>query len=133
MIISAFCGVGKSYLCNNDNYTEVECWEYSNDPNFPKNYVKEVKKQLKTNEIVFISTNPVVLDELKRQGLNFILLYPDVSLKDEYMSRYKSRGSHKDFIETLDKHWYSWLTELEEYQCNKIKVRQGEYLSDYII
>lgn len=132
MIVSAFCGVGKSYLCDNDNYSEVECWKYSNDPNFPKNYVKEVKNQLKNNKIVFISTNPVTLDELKRQGLDFLLIYPDVSLKDEYMTRYKERGSHEDFINTLDEHWDNWITELEGYECNKIKVGQGEYLSDVL-
>ena len=36
VLCAAFCGVGKSYLCNNFPYTykELECWEYR-DGDFP--------------------------------------------------------------------------------------------------
>jgi hypothetical protein len=33
------------------------------------------------------------------------MIYPDVSLKEEYLSRFKERGDTKEFIDNIEKHW----------------------------
>lgn len=43
LVITAFCGCGKTFLCNKHpkKYKELECWEYRKG-NFPTNYVEEL-------------------------------------------------------------------------------------------
>lgn len=129
LVCSAFCGTGKTYICNNiNNVIEFECWKYDND-NFPSNYINDIKLQIGKVDIIFISTNPVVLKQLNRSGIDITLVYPRNELKQEYLERYKQRGSSKDFIEMIDKNWYNWLDEINnQTYCNHIILDSGEYL-----
>jgi hypothetical protein len=130
-IIAAFCGTGKTYLCdkNPSKYVEFECWKYSDKPGFPANIIRDIKRGLGENEVVFISTNPVVLKELNRQGVEARLVYPDKKLKAEYIARYVKRGSHKDFIDMLGKHWDNWIDELaEQTYCEQTILGSGEFI-----
>lgn len=131
MIYSAFCGTGKSYLCDKYNFTELECWKYSLN-NFPYNYVEDIKLNI-NNDYLFISTNPIVLKELTRQSIDIVLIYPHISLKEEYMIRYRNRGSSDDFIKMIDKNWEKWITELDEIIfCEKIVLESNEYIKNKI-
>lgn len=130
MIYSAFCGTGKSYLCNEPGFMELECWKYDLD-NFPFNYIEDIKYYKNKTNFLFISTNPVVLKELYKQSIDVILVYPNIKLKSEYMLRYKNRGSSTDFIQMLDKNWENWINELEDIKfINKIILNKNEYLEN---
>lgn len=130
IICSAFCGTGKTYICENiKKVIEFECWKYDNYNLFPFNYINDIKSQIGKQDIIFISTNPVVLEELNRIGIDITLVYPKKELKKEYLQRYKQRGSSKNFIETLDRNWYNWLEEISnQTYCNHIILDSGEYL-----
>lgn len=138
MIYSAFCGTGKSYLCTGKSYlcdkysfTELECWRYSLN-NFPYNYIEDIKLNM-NSDYLFISTNPIVLKELTRQSIDIVLIYPHISLKEEYMIRYRNRGSSDDFIKMIDKNWEKWITELDEINfCKKIVLESNEYIKNKI-
>ena len=137
IIYSAFCGTGKSYLCKKypDRYKELECWnyEYKKDGKFPANYIDDIKKQIGNVQYLFISTNPVVLKQLHKEGIEIVLVYPDKSLKEEYMKRYCTRNDAYDFIGVMYKHWDDWLTELKEQNCCKrIILKSGQYLQDVL-
>ena len=133
-IYASFCGTGKTHLCNsNKSYIEFECWEYQDD-DFPRNYVYDIKSQIGKVDYIFISTNPVGLKELHRNGISITLVYPKIELKEEYLNRYKDRGSPVEFIELLNKNWYDWITELhEQTYCNQIELNSNEYLNDVLI
>lgn len=131
MIYSAFCGTGKSYLCDKSGFMELECWKYDLK-NFPKNYIEDIKYYMNKTDFLFISTNPVVLKELSNQSIDFLLVYPDINLKSEYMQRYKDRGSSDDFIKMLNTNWYNWISELDELNFNKIILNKNEYLENKI-
>jgi len=133
-IYAAFCGTGKTYLCNNfpDDYFELECWEYQSG-DFPNNYIKDIFNKIGKVKYLFISTNPVVLEQLYKQGVKIILIYPDKSLKEKYMKRFCERNSSYDFIGVMYKHWDDWLDELKELNyCKQIILKSNEYLLNVI-
>lgn len=129
-IYASFCGTGKSYLCD-ENHIEFECWKYQ-DGDFPNNYVNDIKSQIGKVPYIFISTNPVGLKRLIEDEIEVNLVYPNIELKEEYINRYKERGSTEDFIDMLDNNWYDWIYELHEQNCNKIELDSGIYLSDIL-
>jgi len=130
LIVSAFCGTGKTYLCENSNKKtiEFECWKYDKSA-FPNNCVADIKSKIGKTDIIFISTNPLVLNALTKIGKKIILIYPELKLKNEYMNRYSDRGSSNDFILMLSKYWDSWLKEIKENKnCEHIRLKTGEYI-----
>lgn len=133
-IISAFCGTGKSYLCNNfpNDYKEVECWEYRTG-DFPNNYIKDVISLIDNTKYIFISTDPVILRALNELNIKFHLVYPDNTLRNEYLDRYIERDNPYDFIGTIMKNWNIWINELKDIKfCNHTVLKSGEYLNDII-
>ncbi len=130
IVCASFCGTGKTYLCRRypDKYIEFECWKYF-DGSFPKNYIEDIKSKIGNVEYIFISTNPIVLRRLHKEGVPIKLFYPEKNLKNEYLKRYIKRGSATDFTETLDKYWHSWIDELKEQKyCEQIVLKSGEHI-----
>jgi hypothetical protein len=92
---------------------------------------------------MFISTHEVVRKALKSIDIfsndnveGVYLVYPDLSLKDEYMKRYKERGNNKQFIEVLDKMFDNWVDELNNETDEFIKIKLNDsnyYISDLSI
>lgn len=133
-VYSSFCGSGKSYLCNKFPYScrEIECWLYRG-VDFPNNYVEEVLKSIDEVEYLFISTDPVILKELHKTGIEIELIYAENSLRNEYLDRYIDRDSPYDFIGTTMKNWSIWIDELKEQDyCNQIVLKSGEYVGDIL-
>jgi hypothetical protein len=127
-IYASFCGTGKTHLCDS-NHVEFECWKYQ-DGDFPNNYVNDIKSQIGKVDYIFISTNPVSLKRLNEIGIEINLVYPKLYLKNEYLKRYKERGSTEEFINMLDENWHDWISELhEQTYCNQIELESGQYLS----
>jgi len=134
-VCAAFCGTGKTYLCNKfaDKYMEFECWKYTTG-DFPTNYINDIKSKIKKIKYIFISTNPVVLKKLYKQKIEVNLFYPDNNLKNEYLLRFAKRGSSSDFIKTLDEYWDTWLNELnKQCYCKQTVLKSGEYLQNVIL
>lgn len=132
IIVSAFCGTGKTYLAEKftDTYQEIECWEYR-EGDFPNNYVQDVIKALGKIKYLFISTDPVILKELNKLGMEIYLIYPKNELRYEYLDRFLERDSPYDFIGTIIKYWNVWINELKEQDyCKHIVLESGEYLAD---
>ncbi len=131
LLYAAFCGTGKSYLCNNfAKYIEFECWKYR-EGDFPTNYIIEINGALGKYPYIFISTDPIVLKRLAKNGIAIKLIFPRNELKAEYLERFKQRDNHIDFINTLDKYWDVWLDELKKQNyCEQIILNSGEYLQD---
>ncbi len=131
LVISAFCGTGKTYICENSskNVIEFECWKYDKN-DFPENYVIDVKASLGKVDAIFISTNPLALHALNELGVKSILIYPSLQLKSEYIERYKKRGSSNDFVTTLSKNWDNWINEIKGNKyCQYVELKYGEYIS----
>ena len=133
-IIAAFCGTGKTYLCQKygKKFIEFECWRYQNKQGFPHNIVNHIISVNSCISGILISTNPVVLNKLPTEN-NVVLVYPEISLKDEYIKRFVKRGSSKDFILTLSKYWKPWILEARRNsQTRHIVLKSGQYLESVL-
>jgi len=139
LVISGFPGVGKSYFAKNDRRRVLDSdsslfsWGSKGvrNPDFPNNYIRHIKSK-KTEDIILVSSHKVVRVALTDNNIPFILVYPSISLKDEYITRFKSRGSDEGFIELLSINWNSWIEELQNQECfDSIVLKRGEYLSTH--
>lgn len=133
-IIASFCGTGKTYICNESiiNAIEIEYWKYK-DNELQKEYIEDIEKQFNTVDYIFISTDLESLKLLHEKGYTITLIYPENSLRSEYLDRYIARDSPCDFIGAFMKYWNLWINELKNQKyCNHIVLKQGEYLSDFL-
>jgi hypothetical protein len=134
LLCAAFCGCGKTYLSNNfaGDYQEIECWDYRKG-DFPTNYVDDVVNAMGTSKYLFISTDPVILDEVNKRGIKLNLYYPQNELRNEYLDRFIERKSPFDFIGVLMVNWDKWIDQLKVLDYGEHTVlSSGQYLQDVL-
>lgn len=137
-VVSAFPGTGKTYYSNKHYSYNIQIGTVLDSDSskfdkqyFPANYIEHIQTSLLNESIykIFVSSHKVVRDALVDNDIPFLLVYPDRELKDEYIQRYKNRGSTPDFISLVEKNWDAWIDELDNQMgCSKIKLKSGEYL-----
>lgn len=145
-VIAGFPGVGKSFfrastgsdktLRISDSDSSQFHWinengERKENPNFINDYLEHIKSLLMKVDIIFVSTHEKVLLALQENGIDFTIVYPDRSLKEEYIRRYRRRKSPDSFINLLENKFDEWVDVIEEkyYNIPKIKfMRADEYL-----
>ena len=135
LVISAFPGCGKSHFFreNKDKIVLDSDSSKFDKSDFPNNYIEHIKKNIGKADIILVSSHKEVRDALVDNDIKFTLVYPDISIKDEYLQRYKDRNSPETFIKLLDDNWEIWIDEMNKQKgCKKIKLKKGEYLSDVI-
>ena len=134
-IISAFPGTGKTYL--KENNKRLTIWDsdsshFSKSPEFPQNYIDYIKLGIKLEvDLILVSTHEVVRKALFDNNLEFITIVPEMDQKDDYIERYKRRGSSKEFIDLISANWDLWLGGIY-WKNNTYILFKGEYLSDAI-
>ena len=126
-IISAFPGCGKSYFHNNrTEYTTLDSdsshfsWvkdENGNNtkernPEFPINYINHIEENIGKVDVIFVSTHKEVRDALDERGIEYYIVKPEKDMKEDFINRYRKRGSSDSFIELLNRNWDNWLDEL---------------------
>lgn len=136
ILCSAFPGAGKSYLFNRNKLSSNKIVMDSDSStfdksDFPRNYIEHIKANYGIADIIFISYHEEVRDALVAEGLPFTLVYPDKSLKDEYIARYIERGNNDKFVELLQANWEDWISQLENQKdCKHVVLQSGEYIAD---
>ena len=135
IIISAFPGCGKSYFFKNSDYIALDSdsnqfsWvknQYGNNtktrnPDFPSNYINHIKENIGKVDIIFISSHKEVRDALYANKIQYYIVKPDKSLKENFLKRYKERGNDSGFIKTLTENWDNWLDDLSMNMNNFIR------------
>lgn len=123
-VVAGFPGTGKSYLTRNGEYNTCDSdsskfsWIVKDgvkvrNPLFVLEYIQHIKDMLKVHDIVFVSTHKEVLDALEANRLHHVIVYPDVSLKSEYMERYRRRGNDETFLELMEKNFENFVAQIE--------------------
>lgn len=133
-VISGFPGIGKSNLFNQnpEKISDSDSSKFSKD-NFPENYLSHIKEVIKTHDVVLVSSHEDVRNALVDSGIHFILVYPALALKQEYLERYKSRGSTPQFIEMMDRNWIKFIKQCKDQKnCDHIVLNAGQFLTDVI-
>lgn len=137
LIISGFPGIGKSFLFNKKYPTDGSPVIQDSDSSkfdkndFPKNYIKQIIQDFSSSTVVLVSSHELVREMLTNVGIPYLLVYPNSTLKYEYISRYYARGSTNDFIKFIDNNWDNWMISLSnQHGCIHIRLQSGQYLSD---
>lgn len=136
IIISAFGGTGKStFTKNNPNLKILDLdSSYFDKSNFPDNYTYKIRDlwNFSDYDYILISSHLDVRIDLYNMGVPYVLVYPDISLKQEYLKRYTSRNSPKSFVNTFNKLWEEFVYSCEEDMLakKKFKLKSSEYLKD---
>lgn len=97
-------------------------WIYTTDgvktdarnPHFPDNYIQHIKDRINTEDVIFVSSHKVVRDALKEAGIEYYLVFPNFDLKEEWMERFKKRGSSEQFIKLISDNWETFINEMME-------------------
>lgn len=132
-IVSAFPGCGKSYLSKKHPHISDSDSSHFDKRYFPGNYLDHIQAIYDRGACSFVSSHALVREGLVKHGLPFVLVYPALYCKEEYLERYRLRGSPQAFIDLLDKNWETWISECEaQAECIHIRLTKGQYLSDVI-
>lgn len=138
IIISAFPGTGKSHFFDSadgipDTVLDSDSSKFDKKF-FPGNYISHIKEKIGKVDYICVSSHKLVREALVKENLPFILLYPHITLKNEYIQRYKERGNNEGFIKLLDENWDLWIKECENQEgCIKIVMSFGDHLSDFFL
>jgi hypothetical protein len=138
LLVAGFPGTGKSYYCSNGDWSQYVPQGFATDSdsskfdksNFPQNYIEHIKEKISEGYArIFISSHKEVRDALVENGLEFTLVYPKKELKEEYLKRYKERGSANAFINLISNNWDLWLDELKNQKgCKHIELESGQFI-----
>lgn len=131
LIVSGFPGIGKSTLVKQYPWILDSDSSTFDKADFPQNYIEHIREVTSQGKTILVSSHFAVRDELEEQGFDFALVYPSIKLKDEYMRRYRKRGSPQNLIQLMDDNWDKFINQCEEQECMyKYVMRPNEYLAD---
>lgn len=130
-IVSAFPGCGKSYIFTNYNdkyyngikykfldsdssnfsWIETEHGKERN-PNFPDNYIEHIKNNIGKVDVIFVSSHKEVREALLDAKIPFYMVYPDITLKPNFLELYKNRGNTDKFIDFVSSNWENFIYDI---------------------
>lgn len=127
LVISAYPGTGKSYYHNNNRTTTLDSdsslfswvWEDGvntgvRDKNFPVNYIEHIKQNLGHYDVIFVSSHREVREELQRNSIYHIVVYPRLCDKEMFKQRYIDRGSPEAFVKLITDNWTEWIKDCSD-------------------
>lgn len=151
-IISGFAGIGKTTLSRkNQDIIDLESsdfkWRYYDNetanmdkenrkgvenkeinPDWPKNYLEAIVEKVQEYRYVLISQGEDIRALLDENGIDYILAFPSVQSKTEYISRYRTRGNGEKFVNLIEKYFEQWINDLQRSPRRKIIIKQGQNL-----
>lgn len=156
IVISGFAGIGKTnFSKENSNSIDLESgiFQYNIDPklnyekqkgslnrqidpNWLENYVKAIKQAKEKFDYIFIAQFPELLNELLKQNIDFIIVCPNKSLKNEYKKRFEQRGNQKIWIDKMLKNWDVFISGnknfAEQNNIKYIELKENQYIKDAV-
>lgn len=153
VVISGAPGVGKSFLFEeadlrglvvNDSDSTNFSWSEPGvrNPEWPNNYMEHLRGLLGKVDVICVSTHHEVRSAMLKAGIPFVLVYPGVGQKEEYLRRFRERPlkpgedqvARDQFVSLMSANWESWIeTQLPPQSgCRHIVLQSGQYLSDRV-
>jgi len=128
MIVCGFAGIGKTHLAKHR-----AGWVDLESTPFEKNWATYagVAYHMSMNGFdVLLSCHEELRDFLRKKKIPFITVAPDVTLKEHYLERYKSRGNAESFIQNMDKNWHNYMSSIPGHKDDHVFIlKEEEYLS----
>ena len=136
-VISGFPGVGKTSAYELLKSRGVKVLDSDSSTfdkaNFPENYLDHIEARIAEGYTLLVSSHDTVRRGLEGRDIRHIVVYPRDEVKDEYMRRYRERGSPDGFLELMDAKWDDFLTSCKQSRADlHIKLGPGRYLSDIL-
>ena len=142
IIVSAFPGCTKPYITkyeNDMNFISIDLnlnqfiWIYDEngnqtipDVNFLSNYIMHIQQCIGLFDVIFVSSDEDVRNELIKQHIPFVLVYPDLSMKEEFLKRYEQRENYKYYIHSLESKYDDWVSVLDKFaQSDEFTIETG--------
>lgn len=96
MIYVGYQGIGKSTLCNNvANCVDLESGNFFVDgkrcDDWYKIYANIASHLSGQGKDVFVSSHKVLREYMAKEGIAFVVIYPSIELKDEWIEKLKQR------------------------------------------
>lgn len=135
-IISAFPGTGKSVIAAAfPNVADSDSSRFSKENGeFPANYIAHINRVIAEGKHshIFVSTHQELRDAFEELGIEFTLVYPSPDLKEEYIERYRKRGSDPAFIKSLENRFDEMVESCADQNgCEHIMLASGEHIWDH--
>jgi len=125
----------KYILTNNTNYDESSKANPENIFNYdwPSNYISAIKENLKSEKLILIPSDLLILELLKEEKIHYHLCYPQKNSKEIYRERYIKRGNTADFIDIFIGNWDNFMDSFEKDSYGQhIVLEPFQFLSDVI-
>lgn len=108
------------------------------NPDFPSNYIQYIKENIGRYDYIFVSSHAAVRELLDAESIDFTIVYPEPSLKAEWVGRCYIRdrnGEEGCNPDVLYENWDQWVGECIETANThpQIVLSEGEHLSDYLV
>jgi hypothetical protein len=84
-------------------------------------------------DVIFVSSHLEIRQALKDAGLRYLLVFPETCCKDEYIARYRERGSPAAFVERLRENWEQWLDSCRNDDALKLVLNKGGFLTEQVL
>lgn len=141
LVVSAFPGCGKSTL--HRKHPEISDSDSSqfDKSQFPQNYMAHIQDRVKRGLCTFVSSHDVVRKALVEAYVPYILVYPQLDCKDEYIRRYIERAGtgglmnedETPFADLVAKNWDDWIIQCQQQShCFHRVLKPGEFLENAI-
>lgn len=104
------------------------------DPQFPENYIQYIKNNLGKVDVIFVSSHLEVRKALQDAGIEYVTVYPDPDLIEEWVGRMYLRNSSESFIKFQIDHWEEFTKGIEKEPHGKCvyRLQARQYLANVL-
>lgn len=107
------------------------------NPSFSQNYIDHIKCKIESGkyDYIFVSSHASVREALDKEGIEFTIVYPEYSCKNEWVGRCFDREKNGESgcgAEVMYNNWEQWITECFETGIDhkEIVLHPREHLSN---
>ena len=127
---------GKIHLMGNDYFVEKfsQTDLKERNPEFPANYIQHIKDNFGKVDVIFVSSHLEVRKALQEAEIEYVTVYPDTDLIEEWVGRMYLRKSPEPFIEAQIKNWDKFTKGIDSEPHGKYvhRLKPRQYLSDVL-
>lgn len=102
-------GINVGNIDNSDYYFNVR------DASYVQSYINSLKSMAGTCDIVFVPATDNVISSLGKEGIKCIVLYPNITCKDSFISDMKNSGMEEAFVSMVNDSWNFIISKLDKH------------------
>ena len=122
--------IGNDFLIERYRNSEIKV----RNPEFPENYIKHIQEYINEVDIIFVSSHLEVRKALQDAEIEYVTVYPDPDLLEEWVGRMYLRKSPEAFIKFQIEKWKEFTKGVDNEPHGKYvhRLKPRQYLSDVI-